>query len=263
MRWVVQSNLLNAVDHDKIKAICAKHGYDFVSVEVVPFSTHLPTIDSDPPTVFYGATNFITNVFNSGRWKPGVFFSHENFTVRAYCEHYREHMLNYPCEFTTITGFAISHRPADKLFFVRPVKDMKEFAGEVMEFDKFLKWEYNLRTLPGCSKHPTLTASAEIAVSEPCGISHEWRVFVVNGIVATGSHYREYGRLTPIAWVPQKVTDFVEDLCKVWTPAEAFVMDIGESGGNLYVIECNCLNSAGFYLSDVEKVVVAISEEIL
>ena len=260
LRWVVQSNLLNAVDHDRIKESCSKHGYRFESVQVIPFTPDLPEIDISCPTVFYGATNFITNVFNSGRWKPGVFFNHDNFTVRTYVDHYREHMINYPCTFTTIADFAASRQPADKMFFIRPNKDMKEFAGDVMYFDAFMKWERNLRYMPGCSKHPNLTVSAEIVVSDPCGIAHEWRVFVVKGRALTGSHYRQYGKLIPTAELPQAVVDFVEGLCKTWTPAEAFVMDVGESAGNLYVIECNCINSAGFYLSDVEKVVVGISE---
>jgi hypothetical protein len=259
MKWVVQSNLVNSIDHDRIKEACAKYGHGFESVQIVPFSPDLPAINSDCPTVFYGATNFITSVFNSGRWKPGAFFSHENFTVRAYVEHYRERMLNYPCIFTTIADFAASRQPLDKSFFIRPNKDMKEFAGDVMYFEAFQRWERNLRHLPGCSKHPALTVSAEIVVSDPCGIAHEWRVFVVKGRVSTGSHYREYGRLTPRAELPSAVVDFVEGLCKVWTPADAFVMDVGESAGNLYVVECNCINSAGFYLSDVEKIVADIS----
>ena len=196
----------------------------------------------------------------SKRWQPGTFFSAENFTVRAYMEHYKEHMINYSCEFTTIGKFAASHRQMHEIFFVRPVKDLKEFAGDVMEFDEIVRWERKIRYLPGCDNNPTLSTDTEIAVSEPCGISHEWRVFVVNGQVSSGSHYREYMTLTPRAELPIRVIEFVENMCQIWTPADVFVMDVGESAGELYVVECNCFNSAGFYKSNVEKIVTQVSE---
>jgi hypothetical protein len=36
-------------------------------------------------------------------------------------------------------------------------------------------------------------------------------------------------------------------------------MDIGESNKNLYVIEIGCLNSAGFYASNIDKIVCEVS----
>jgi hypothetical protein len=56
---------------------------------------------------------------------------------------------------------------------------------------------------------------------------------------------------------------FVEDMCKIWTPAEVFVMDIGESLKNLYVIECNCFNSSGFYKSDLDKIIKDVSDFVI
>jgi len=84
MRWVVQSNLTNASDSDRIREACLKHGHECGMVKVTPFSEELPTIPSDQPTVFYGATNFINNVYQSRKWNPGTFFNAENFTIRAY-----------------------------------------------------------------------------------------------------------------------------------------------------------------------------------
>ena len=261
MRWVIQKNLINIEDHNKIRDICLSHGYSHESIDVVPFSPDIPAIDTDQLTVFYGATNFINNIYLSKRWNPGTFFT-ENFTMRASTEHYKEHMINYPCEFSTIREFSGSHQPMDKQFFIRPVKDLKEFTGEVMEFNKMVGWERQLRYLPGCDNNPNLTLDTEILVAEPCGIAHEWRAFVVNGMVSSGSHYRSYMHLDANKDFPQRVVDFVERMCEIWMPAPIFVMDIGESAGNLYIVECGCFNSAGFYKSDVEKIVVDISEFI-
>jgi hypothetical protein len=51
-------------------------------------------------------------------------------------------------------------------------------------------------------------------------------------------------------------------MCEIWVPAPVFVMDVGESAGNLFIIECNCFNSSGFYKSNIEKIVVDVSEFI-
>jgi hypothetical protein len=91
-------------------------------------------------------------------------------------------------------------------------------------------------------------------------LEKEWRVFVVDGKVVSGSHYRSYLRLDQKPDLPTKVIEFVEDACKVWVPAKVFVMDVGESYKNLFIIECNCFNSSGFYKSDIEKIVISVSE---
>lgn len=260
MKWVIQNNLINQEDHDRIRDTCISHGYGWESIRVIPFSQDIPDIDHTQPTIFYGATNFINNIYNTGRWSPGVFYDPEKFTVKAYMANYGENMISHPCEFTTIGKFAASgHKPED-LFFIRPVKDLKEFSGDVVEFNKIIRWERALRYLPGCDNNPDLTVDTEIMVSSPYNISHEWRLFIVQGEVSSGSHYRSCMRLDVVGDVPDRVRHFAEDRCRQWAPAEVFVIDIGESAGNLYVIECNCFNSAGFYKSDVEKIITDISE---
>jgi hypothetical protein len=172
MKWVIQSNLGNTDDTNKIGTICAKYGYSFEYVKAIPFSTDIPDIDNDLPTVFYGATNFINNIYLSKKWNPGTFFNSENFTVSSYIKNYKEHMLNFPCEFTTIGKFASSKQPDEKLFFIRPNKDLKEFPGDVVEFKEVVKWEEIIR-----GNNPNMSNETEIIVSEPYNIEHEWRVF--------------------------------------------------------------------------------------
>jgi hypothetical protein len=259
IKWVIQNNLINAEDHDRIRDVCIKQGYLFESIKVIPFSPDIPEIGNECPTIFYGATNFINNIYISKKWSPGAFFDIDKFTVRSYMEHYQKSMLNYPCEFFTLESFASSHKADSGQFFVRPVKDMKEFAGNVIEFNEVIKWARDISYAQAYFKNPNLNLSTEIAVSEPYNIAHEWRVFVVNGKVSSGSHYRSYLKLDPKAELPEKVIDFVQEQCKIWVPDDVFVMDIGESAGNLYIIECNCFNSSGFYMSNVEKIITDIS----
>ena len=55
--------------------------------------------------------------------------------------------------------------------------------------------------------------------------------------------------------------DFAEEQAKVYSPTPVFVMDVGDSNG-LHVIEIGCFHSAGFYATDVEKVIHDVSKFI-
>jgi hypothetical protein len=37
------------------------------------------------------------------------------------------------------------------------------------------------------------------------------------------------------------------------------VMDICQTGDNYYIVECGCLNSAGFYHADIEAIVSGVT----
>lgn len=39
-------------------------------------------------------------------------------------------------------------------------------------------------------------------------------------------------------------------------------MDIGQNGDDLYIIECGCMNSAGFYAADIDAIVNAVTEYV-
>jgi ATP-grasp domain, R2K clade family 3 len=77
--------------------------------------------------------------------------------------------------------------------------------------------------------------------------------------VVAGSQYRTYFRLDVRPAVPGDVRAFAENMAHTWAPARAFVLDVARSGPGLYVIEANCLNSAGFYAADVDAIVRAVS----
>ena len=206
VRWVVQTNLGKHYSEDLERA-CANLGLPFIPVQAIPFSDELPDIDSSEPTVFYGATRWITNIYNSQKWVPGAFFNPRSVFTR-WSKKYGKHVLNSDAKVTTLIKLAKENRP------------------------------------------------------EPVGIAHEWRLFIVNGRVSSGSHYRRYHKLKEDPYIPPEVIKFAEARCWEYMPTEVFVMDIGESAGNLYIIEIGCFNSAGFYASDVEKIIKDISDHV-
>ena len=106
------------------------------------------------------------------------------------------------------------------------------------------------------------TMDMQVMVSNAAGISREWRAFVVRKKVVGCSLYRTNMRLTERRESPKEVMEFAEGMCDIWTPADVFAMDVGESGGSLYVVECGGFNSCGVYAADMRHVVAAVNDHV-
>jgi hypothetical protein len=254
MRLVVQFNLSKQYAID-IENACKVLGYEFIPVEVVPFSKEVPDIDNDKPTLFYGATKWINNIYLNNRWRPGVYFNPES-TCPVWFDKYKEAVLNYGAEITTLENLSIRSYDSSRLLFIRPIKDLKEFNGDVWEFGNLKRWSRGIATDLSTKD----LAQIPIVVAEPCGIAQEWRTFIVGGKVSSASLYRRYHNLFIDKDVPNEVIEFAEAQAKIYSPSEVFVMDVGESAGKLYIIEIGCFNSAGFYAADVQKIIKDVSE---
>ncbi len=219
-----------------------------VTFETVPFSNQPPQLDNHQPTVFYGSTGCMSNIWESRQWTPGVYFDPIRFSFPEWGQAYGSHCLNAEARETTLHALAHEQHDGERLFFLRPIHDDKSFAGEVMSFGDICAWVADL-------DGTVLSPQTEILVADPVGISHEWRLFVVDGKVSTGSHYRTRQRLDVYPDLPTDVVAFAERLAQQWQPAPVFVLDVARSADRLYLVEINCFNSAGFYASDVAKLV--------
>ena len=253
VKWVVQSNLGKHYFSD-IENACKKLGLDFVPQPVIPFSDELPKVSADDLTIFYGATNWINTIYKSKVWRPGTFFNPQS-TVDYWMKKYKMFCLNYGSEITTLNKVAARNLDDKDQFFIRPCSDNKEFAGTVMSFKDIKDWQ-NMLVMCG---DVDWVGNMPIILGQPHGISNEWRLFMIDGRVSSGSHYREYHKLKETPDVPPEVIEFAEERADEYTPAPVFVMDIGRSGDELWVIEIGCFNSAGFYAADVEKIVKDVS----
>lgn len=252
MKWVIQNNLNTSCVRQLIKA-CQEVGVNFETINVIPFDDTLPNISTKQNTLFYGGTNFVTNIWKSGLWKPGVFFSAENFTFSAYKEHWR--VLNSDAKILALKDIHKENINPDDFIFLRPNKDLKEFAGEVIRFKELTSWVDKISF-----GNYLLDSSCEVVISEPYAIKDEWRIFIVGGEPITGSHYRSYGRLDIQEAAPKEVLEFAKQQISKWVPAPIFALDVGRCGDGLYVIEANCFNSSGFYKADINLLVNCVTK---
>lgn len=258
-RWAVQEKLgLDNADTAIMEA-CRDLGLPCVGFPRVPFSKELPDVPDDMPTIFYGSIRLIALVLEANKWSPCAFFDPDRFLTTAWGPAFGEHWLNHGAKLTTISEFIWEPYDSDRLFFVRPVRDTKEFTGGIWSFDQLQRWNSGLiKTDLGDEQ----LSSIPIIVCEPWGIAREWRLFMVDGRVSSASQYRVRYKLNVSADVPKEVLEYGERMAKVYSPHRIFVLDICESAGNLYVLELGCVNSAGLYAASVKKIVSDISEAI-
>lgn len=250
--WLVQTNVEpESTSPALLRRACAALDTPFFEISVVPRSPVLPEMPSvDGPFVFHGRTTLLLRALEHPRWRKGVFFDPETFQHAVYTAHYGERMLNADARIVSWAELRAEAHSSDEMLFLKPNDDLKYFTGAVFSFAEAITLHDRL-----VSAGVPLSADSMVAVARPREIDAEWRLFVVDGKVVTGSMYRPSGD----AYVPVEVRAFAEETAALWSPAEVFVLDVARSEGAFRVVECNCFNGSRFYLADVERIVEEVS----
>lgn len=257
MKLVLQSNLIREQEVSETIEACESQGIEVQPVRIIPFSEELPfdEFTVDDSNFYYGSTTFIHNV--KTQLNPrGVFFNPETFTMESSMRGWGGRMLCSDGEITTMEEFA-SRDLLGTHWFIRPNNDDKSFAGEVMLFDDFREWEEKFQKFDNVF----LDKNTKIMACPPRAIEREWRNFIVGDVVAESSLYKECNVLRKSRKeVPAEMISFVQDSFKEYRPSELFVMDVALVDEQYRIIECNCINSSGFYDIDKKSLFSAIRE---
>jgi ATP-grasp domain, R2K clade family 3 len=257
IQWVVQRNLTSQSDFEELKSSCLKIGVTFIELNIIPFTGQLPEFDRSRNSIIYGSTTFCGLAFEDAHLKNGLFFDPQIFSIENYIEKWGRYMLNYEASISTFKELIdCNNYNSDKLLFIRPNDDSKSFAGEVKRFEEIGDWYERLKAV----ENTNLSLESKIVVSEPYNIHYEWRLWVVNKKVVAVSKYREYFKLRKEEGCPVEVVSFVEERCQQYTPHDVFVMDICLCGDEYFIVECGCINGAGFYKANIGNIVTSVTE---
>lgn len=256
--WIIQTNMGSQSDILQYVEGVRQSGAKVIEVEYIPFSGQLPEMDADGPVVLYGAVDFIKVAKESGRWPLGVFGDIDTFTYENWAKHYGDMLLNSPkdTELMQVGDFSLEGRNPEDLIFVRPQHDTKSLVGSVMSVQEFYTWSLEARK----GLFANVNYDTPIVVAKPYGISAEWRLFVVNNEVVASSQYHKKGRLFKSEGAPGEVLDFARKVIDTWSPVPAYVLDIGMSANNYYIIEAQGFNSAGVYAANVKDIADAVNK---
>ena len=105
-----------------------------------------------------------------------------------------------------------------------------------------------------------LDEDTPVLASRAINIQQEYRIWIVEGRVVTGSLYKLDRQVRHNAMVDEDVLRYAQERASAWGPADAYVLDVARTPTGLYIIEAGNINSAGFYEADMAKLVAALED---
>lgn len=261
--WLIEAGVYGA-EIDPLLAEIRRQG---MAAELLPHRTLLkekdiivgerPLADGDC-VVAYGTFPFVRQIQLHRRWVPGAWCDPDNLDCTTYFAHFGKYLLNQRYEILPAVE-AIRQRdrlyevfgPDDELF-ARPAGCHKVFTGRCIYRDDF----------ESALSPATFDPDAQVVIAAPKEVGSEWRLVVVGDRVVAGSQYAVEGSKCVEAGCPAVVRAFAESMLSEvrWRPDLIFMVDIGESGGHLRLVELSGFSCSWLYACDVEAVVAAASE---
>lgn len=223
--------------------------------------------------ICYGSIQFGDLVIDDTQYTPGILHtSDRTYDCSTYYPHFNEFLLNRPYVMLPYAELQ-SHKQqlyewvgVDDVIFIRPNTGKKTFTGTAVYKERFERAialfdvyepDYNGICL----------------ISAPQNITREWRFFIVDGVLVTGSLYRQFSvglgaskyqtidinKFNLAACFAQKVLDNVE-----WRPDRVWCLDVCQvASGNYYVLEIGSASAAGLYACDTDLLVPEINRVAL
>jgi len=256
MFWVLQKNLYNEDAFEELLRQLELQNTSYQVVSIIPFAHEMePDVNPEGHVMTLGATS-MAKISKKKGWFPGYFDENLQYSYLLYA--YQKHMLNAESVIYPL-------RELPKLwdeFFIRPNNDNKQFAGSTMTWEYFETWRQNLIALDGESSLTTMTADDLVVMAPLQDIYSEYRFYVVDGKVITGSIYKRSNRVYYVnitEYSDPELWQFAQKMVNLWSPNRAFALDVALTENGYHVLEINAINSAGFYACDMGKFINAIN----
>ena len=131
---------------------------------------------------------------------------------------------------------------SDRSYHIKPTYEHKLFHGQV--YTKEL-W---------AETYKEKFAEHRCNVSEVKPILKEWRFFVIDGKVISGSQYMVNGELEVSPGCPAEPKEFAQFMVDAWKPFPNFVIDVCSTPAGYRVVELNSIHSSGWYDCDVDMI---------
>ena len=254
MYYVVQDNVFRETNYNNLIYALERLELPHEIVAVIPFVDDF-IFQTDRKDIFPFGSIKMARVSQKYGWTPGSQLN-ENHDYMVYKDYYKDNLLNYDSKIIKFGDMDFFNK---ERFFARPTKDTKVFTGQ--EFD-FGEWsEFRDRALT--SGHSTLLdEDTDVQISSIKKIQKEIRFWIINGEIITASQYRLGNRLVLDSNVEKEAYTYCNKMIKLFELNKGFVMDLALTENGWKIIECGCINAAGFYEADMQKLLMAIEEKM-
>ena len=232
--------------------------------------------------ITYGSIQFGYLVHREAQWIPGHYCTSEHYRCSVYYNVFGDLLLNYNyfmlpfSELLSKEKLIYGTMGIDDTVFIRPDSGNKTFTGKAVYRSEFEK-DYDIFSM--YEPRP----EDMCLISEPRNITHEWRFFVVDNEIVSGSLYKPDHKTIECSANTKwrgitKQDNLALDLAKravkkvptypkqndfdayIWWPDPAWCIDICRTKhDNYYVLEIGSFSSAGLYHTDTDLLVPAVN----
>lgn len=173
--------------------------------------------------------------------KNAIFYDSELFD-QAYYSQLNLPLLNKEAFFLPIKDN--KETTFNKPYFLKPSKDLKTFIPGILEpgqtIQKFIENSQHLKDYDH-----ELALLSEVKI-----IYKEYRFFIVDTNVITGSQYKNGDKIEYNSYIPEDVLKVASTYCQLYQPHDIFTMDLAETPEGVKIVEYNCWNGSGLYHCD-------------
>jgi len=270
VNWIVETEAFDDSGIHNLVAEIKSRGLPLIEVknDIIKNEDYSTLFDKESCTVSFCSLNLMRKLFRTCSWIPTGYCTFDNLKCSTYYQYFKHYLLNdtyIMLPLNELIRFASSQSSwLEGIFygtdgsgelFIRPDSGAKEFAGTVLRCDKI-----NLDNLGYGFYHENLSLMTVISSAKK--IDTEWRLFVADGKVISGSQYMINMELEVDPHCDVEAMKFAQDMLdKVeWRPDRLFCMDICQSEGDYYLLELNSFSCCGLYDCDVGPIVECASK---
>lgn len=261
-KWLIDDYIIKNSYHDDFEVILKKMNHEVIVDKYIPMSRKPLNhhYSDDDCVVLYGSISFNKQYSKDRTFIPGMYYQEKALECLGYMPRLdnSELLANYNHVFTTFKDFNNRKQFFYDIFnsnkvFIRPNSGFKTFTGLPIHIEEF---DYEINTLKNLT---SVVDETLILVSSCKVIASEYRFFIVNREVVTGSQYKKDEELYIKQGYPEAALEVAKAMAKnKWQPDIAYACDVGIVNGMAKIIELNAFSSSGFYAADLPILVEAV-----
>lgn len=248
MYYIVEEHVFKSYNQEDLLHAFQRLGLEYELVDFLP-GTDQFTYTTKRKDVFPFCSPKMSRLSKALDWYPGSRLC-ENHDYEVYRNYYKENLLNYD---STIVKFGDPVPRAS--FFARPTENTKAFTGKVFTGEEWRAFQAEKCKDGGSS---ILNPDTPIQISTVKHLQNEIRFWIVKGEIATASVYSMGGEYFLDTLVDGEACEFVKRMVALFQINDIFTMDVCLTEDGYKIIECGCVNSAGFYKADINKLIIAL-----
>lgn len=251
MHFVIQNNI-NEKDYNNLVNAITNNGHTYQSFFHIPFDNAYPEFGEQKELFVYAASAVTDQIFDDYLGFKGVYNHTSGLNINDYYDKNPNLMWSKrikACSLLDVLKLDIS----DDLIFTRPALDNKLFSGQVIKQSDFRE---QVRKMLNADES---LVDEEVFIGDVDYPESEYRIFIVDGAVASSSLYRKNGYVCKQYDAPIFVKEFAVNFYDESYLPICCVIDIAVKKDKIGVIEVNSINNSGFYDINLDNLVKALA----